>query len=365
MKRALTLVCLGIATHLLATMMAFALADKTEAMLLRAAEKGKTSEVISLLEGGAAVDFTDKNDRTPLIKAADNGHADTVEVLLEKGADPNHIDKDGFSALRLASVSGYMDVVRILLEAKADPNTKHSKGITPLMAASVKGHTGVVELLLNHGADFSFIDEENIDALCYASSQRDNRSNLPRFPETIRMLLKAGADPSNSRCFIHPDYADRKVKSISLIQIEDARSDKGKSADLLEQMEKALAKRVVDKRRGGLRLAEARQKLSSAGMSAAEVEQPNAKRACEILSVDAVFEAEIKDYKSVQFGIQQGSGMDASFRMTDCRTGELLFKNSGTYTESRGWITARFVSGCQMIVDAAVTLPTVKLDTDK
>lgn len=56
------------------------------------------------------------------------------------------------------------------------------------MLASYNGHTKLVELLIDKGADVNMVDELTRNALMYASSGP--------FPNTVKVLLKAGADPN-------------------------------------------------------------------------------------------------------------------------------------------------------------------------
>ena len=90
-----------------------------------------------------------------LIKAADKGDSATVESLIAKGANVNakYVVND-WTALFMASQNGHSQVVKMLLDNGADVNCKTSNGgWTPLIIASQNGHTAVVKLLLEKGAD--------------------------------------------------------------------------------------------------------------------------------------------------------------------------------------------------------------------
>jgi hypothetical protein len=75
------------------------------ASLLAAAAAGSTNTVKALLEKGANLEATDKNERTPLMLAAQHGHADTVRLLVEKGAKADARDKFGWTAYGLAMLA--------------------------------------------------------------------------------------------------------------------------------------------------------------------------------------------------------------------------------------------------------------------
>jgi Ankyrin repeats (3 copies) len=83
-------------------MVCAALAGDSSADLRAAAVRGDTSSVQSLIQSGANVDGTDKNDRTALMLAAQHGHADTVRALLAAGAKTEVRDKSGLTAYGLA-----------------------------------------------------------------------------------------------------------------------------------------------------------------------------------------------------------------------------------------------------------------------
>ncbi len=74
--------------------------------LLRAAAKGQTEAVKSLIGSGVTVDSQNDSGLTSLMMAAKNGHIDTVNVLLEAGADVNVESKGrgGLNALFWAAV---------------------------------------------------------------------------------------------------------------------------------------------------------------------------------------------------------------------------------------------------------------------
>src|SRR5580658_4033395 len=86
---------------LLSLTICWALAGDDSDGLLAAAAKGETRLVSTLIQAGANVNATDKNDRTPLMLAAQHGHADTVRALLTASAKTDLRDKSGFTAYAL------------------------------------------------------------------------------------------------------------------------------------------------------------------------------------------------------------------------------------------------------------------------
>lgn len=58
--------------------------------------------------------------------------------------------------------------------------------------------------------------------------------------------------------------------------------------------------------------------------------------------MDSVFEASLEDYRSRTPGIVSAAGMRMQFNLTDCKTGELLWRSDQDYTLAEGWIISRF-----------------------
>src|SRR5579872_7254635 len=70
--------------------------------ILAAASKGQTAQVKALLDGGANIETTDRNGRTPLMLAAQHGRLATVRLLLARGAKADGRDTAGYTAWGLA-----------------------------------------------------------------------------------------------------------------------------------------------------------------------------------------------------------------------------------------------------------------------
>ena len=114
-----------------------------------AAQKGRVSEVVALLAGGADVDAEQGSARwTALHYASENDHAGVVRALIDAGAEVNKtsglVQNTPFS---LAACYGNLAVCKMLLAAGADPNL----GQSPYRSALSLGHRRVLALLLQHG----------------------------------------------------------------------------------------------------------------------------------------------------------------------------------------------------------------------
>lgn len=150
----------------------------------------------------------------------------TTTKTLEKAVSelsPTELDgierRDGFTLLGVAASVGNIEAIRILLAAGANINGRDIEGRTALMVALQEGRLTVADALIELGADIRLTDDDLWTALMHACTRKDTLSLIPRlvtdtiinsadvggdtalniaagypFPETIHMLLVAGAD---------------------------------------------------------------------------------------------------------------------------------------------------------------------------
>jgi len=100
--------------------------------LMRAAARGETAQVTSLLAGGADPNAAHAVVRvTPLMFAAYSGHDQVVQLLLDKGATANAKDAAGASAADWASQNGHQGTTERLTKAGAQLNPFLNIGVLP------------------------------------------------------------------------------------------------------------------------------------------------------------------------------------------------------------------------------------------
>jgi ankyrin repeat protein len=182
--------------------------------LMFALESTKDAEIIQfLLDLGADVNKRSGPDLNAPLHAASS--VELAKPLLVKGANVDATNKEGCTALRNLLLGGHLDrdleLIRELLSHKADINFKinnsaywsHS-GDTPLIEVARRGNHKALNFLVANGADLSACNQEGENALL-AAAKADR--------ETIKILLKAGADPNSKKkagvtaLMIASDYA--------------------------------------------------------------------------------------------------------------------------------------------------------------
>ena len=156
--------------------------------LFRAARRGDTRRVATLLDEGADPNVRFPGDGTALIAAARSSDATAVELMLKAGANPNlGVQGDG-TPLIAASARGHDDIVRALIQAGANIDAGIRMDGNPLIAAALRGRVTTVTLLLSLGA--------NPDAYVYGDETPLINAAQSGHIDVAKILIKAGANPS-------------------------------------------------------------------------------------------------------------------------------------------------------------------------
>ncbi|XP_076635232.1 uncharacterized protein LOC143348625 [Colletes latitarsis] len=159
----------------------------------------------TLLAAGA--DPALKNDRgeTPLHECLECGALNTA-FLLVSHTPTGIMSRYGETPLHIASRKNYADMVAKLLEQGEDPSVQDAGGNTPLHLASARGFHQIVSLLVTSPlAQLEKLNTEGLTALQVAAESG--------FVNAVRLLLKAGADPSQTVHYCsttlhrHPDIS--------------------------------------------------------------------------------------------------------------------------------------------------------------
>lgn len=247
---------------------------------------------------------------------------------------------------------------------------------TPLMLAAMSCDEKEVTALLSQGADVKAVDARGNDALTFASTQR-TKDLLLQCPNVVLALTKAGSDPWKANFYQSPEFNLHQPSKIAVLYVADIRAAKDDHAtDFAEAVEQALTQGrpritpVITPHYPILKLSETREKLKAAGFTDAEAMHPDRTRACSVLGVDAVFEAIVKGFTHGFFvdnepyiGPSVGTNSEASLEywLTDCRTGELLWRNNpGAVGVQRSLLLTAFTKSYTAICEQAITFPRFK-----
>nr|XP_020853866.1 ankyrin-3 isoform X19 [Phascolarctos cinereus] len=134
-----------------------------------AAHYGNINVATLLLNRGAAVDFTARNDITPLHVASKRGNANMVKLLLDRGAKIDAKTRDGLTPLHCGARSGHEQVVEMLLDRDAPILSKTKNGLSPLHMATQGDHLNCVQLLLQHNVPVDDVTNDYLTALHVAA----------------------------------------------------------------------------------------------------------------------------------------------------------------------------------------------------
>ena len=178
---------------------------KNRTALMKACNKRNINALNVLLRAGADPKITDDDGNTSLHHAVRGGCSkEVLETLINHGADVNATNKNNITPLIKACNKRNKNAINVLLHAEADPKITDDYGYTCLHHA-VAGDCSkeVLETIINHGADVNATNKNNTTALITAC----NKDKI----NAIKVLLRAGADPkitdeSGDACLHHVVY---------------------------------------------------------------------------------------------------------------------------------------------------------------
>uniref|UniRef100_A0A3B3VW75 Ankyrin 2 n=1 Tax=Poecilia latipinna TaxID=48699 RepID=A0A3B3VW75_9TELE len=178
-----------------------------------AAHYGNVNVSTLLLNRGAAVDFTARNEITPLHVASKRGNTNMVALLLDRGAQIDAKTRDGLTPLHCAARSGHDTALELLLEREAPILARTKNGLSPLHMSAQGDHIECVKLLLQHKAPVDDITLDYLTALHVAAHCGHYR--------VTKLLLDKKANP-NARALngftpLHIACKKNRVKVMELL----------------------------------------------------------------------------------------------------------------------------------------------------
>jgi ankyrin repeat protein len=82
-----------------------------------------------------------------LLEAAEKGRTSAVRLMLDGGADVNATDDDGWNALHFAAADGTVELIELLIAKGLKADTPAKDGATPIELAEEEEHDDAVEAL--------------------------------------------------------------------------------------------------------------------------------------------------------------------------------------------------------------------------
>ena len=196
---------------------------------LHDAVRGNCSKEVlqTIINYGADINATGKQNRTALMIACLNGSSDAINVLLDAGANPHIANDTGniclheavrgdcskevlqriishsvdvnatnmydITTIMIACEKGNIDAINVLLNAGADPNIVNFNGATCLHCALSGGCSPeILQTIINHGVDVNAKKNNSKTALIRACEKGNSNA--------IKVLLNAEADPNIAHC---------------------------------------------------------------------------------------------------------------------------------------------------------------------
>ncbi len=151
-----------------------------------AVEKGYNKATELLLANGADIEVRTLYENTPLLCSLDFIQADMAGLLLAQGADSNAINSMGDTGLHYTTDDRLKEAVEQLIAGGLDINVRNDANDTPLYCAARDGARGIVELLLTRGADVNAEKPDGRTALHVATFHNHK--------ETVELLLAYDAN---------------------------------------------------------------------------------------------------------------------------------------------------------------------------
>ncbi|XP_050408064.1 putative ankyrin repeat protein RF_0381 [Patella vulgata] len=135
--------------------------------LLRICEDGVYASIVSLVQRGANVEYTDSYGNTPLLTAIENHHINCVDVLLNNKyslANTEHSNTvTGNTPLMMAANN--FDIVRLLINSGCQLNSTNRFKDSALHLAARNENLKVVQLLVSSGIDVTLTNKDRETAL--------------------------------------------------------------------------------------------------------------------------------------------------------------------------------------------------------
>ena len=190
--------------------------NSSRTSLMIASLQNNAGAINVLLNAGADITITDNTGITCLHHAVMGGcNKEILQTIIDHGADVNATNKNNISPLILACHDGNVDAFDVLVNAGAHHNTQGTQGLSLIYLAAAEGWSKeILQTIIDHGHDVNTIDKDCRTALMLAYWKEN--------VEAIRFLLNAGADPNianavGATCIHHAVFGGCNKETLQII----------------------------------------------------------------------------------------------------------------------------------------------------
>ena len=179
---------------------------------------------LHLIQAGANVNAEDEGGSTPLHYAVGIKNIEIVKAMIKAGADLEAEDEQQNTALMIAVAGDDLEMIKLLIGSGALVKASGSKKAHDVLhtAAYHSNNFETVKMLLKAGADINGRDEVGNTPLLYAVWRANSKNTgAEKMPELITLFLSLGADPNAKN--------ERGITPLSVVK--DAQNDAAVNGD--------------------------------------------------------------------------------------------------------------------------------------
>lgn len=160
--------------------------------LHRACIIGNYEITMALLEAGASTNVTAYHSQAPIHDTAHHGHCDCMSLLTTHGCDVNIQNSRYDTPLHITSREGHTTCTKILLVAKCKVDVYNKDGFTALHLAARHNRPETVKMLVKYGADVTLkvcetkkTDKDHVNKTALELAKQEGNQAVADYLETV------------------------------------------------------------------------------------------------------------------------------------------------------------------------------------
>jgi ankyrin repeat protein len=183
----------ALAAFMITAFAPMASAQQPAAAMFDAANRGDVTALKRLIAGGASLDPTDREGRTPMLVAVAGNHTDAAAALIDAGANINAQAANQDTPWLLAGALGRAEILRRMIPKDPDFSIRNRYGGNALIPACERAHVEAVKVLLTARINVDHVNNLGWTCLLEIVVLGDGG---PRHVEVTKLVLDAGANPN-------------------------------------------------------------------------------------------------------------------------------------------------------------------------